>query len=73
MNENNKIDLDNLILDSNNLKNAIQALDTLVFDHFSSLKITVKDLNALSGLTSAFCTLSERNNKNIEVLENDRY
>ncbi|MBS7576834.1 MULTISPECIES: hypothetical protein [unclassified Enterococcus] len=69
MNE-KQIDLDDLISDSNNLDNAIQALDIFVFERFSSSdSITVNDISALSGFTSALCALSEKNNKKIEAFE----
>lgn len=71
MSENNQVNIDDVMLSSQELNNAIIGLNIYVTDHVSCCDdLSPNDINGLNGLVFAIKTLSDYNNKiTIEFLE----
>lgn len=50
------------------LNGLVQNLDLLAYDHFPGIDVTIKDVEALHGLTAAFSALSKKHIKDITTL-----
>ncbi|MCH4169340.1 MAG: hypothetical protein LKF42_08805 [Streptococcaceae bacterium] len=72
MSENNQVNIDDVILSSIELNNAIIGLNIYVNDHVSSCdNLSANDINGLNGLVATIHALGDYHSKiTIEVLEN---
>ncbi|MDT2849724.1 hypothetical protein P7H60_11285 [Vagococcus carniphilus] len=63
--KNNNLDIDDITMDANSLKNAINGLDSFVFHNICNNDVKVEDISALSGLLVSIKLLAKKHAKEL--------